>query len=277
MPGMEALSPALDVTSAFITAIGGRRANEDALGKLTARYGTCYVISDGAGGHVGGAIASRLVIDTVLDEVQRADSYSADVLDRGFALAQRLLAERQEQDSLLATMRATVAAVLIDAAGRHAVWAHLGDSRIFHFRRGALRTVTHDHSLVQRLVDAGYVPADLAASHPNRNLLYAALGAEGDTPPSIEREPIVLGDGDAFLLCTDGFWGRIDLERIEQHLRFAGHVDEWVDSMRRDVAEDIPSGADNYSAIGIWIGSPAEVTVSKFVREIPKQGDSAER
>jgi serine/threonine protein phosphatase PrpC len=259
MPGMEALSPALDVTSAFITAIGGRRANEDALGKLTTRYGTCYVISDGAGGHVGGAIASRLVIDTVLDEVQRADSYSADVLDRGFALAQRRVAERQ------------------DAAGRHAVWAHLGDSRIFHFRRGALRTVTHDHSLVQRLVDAGYVPADLAASHPNRNLLYAALGAEGDTPPSIEREPIVLGDGDAFLLCTDGFWGRIEIERIEQHLRFAGHVDEWVDSMRRDVAEDIPSGADNYSAIGIWIGSPAEVTVSKFVREFPKQDDSAER
>lgn len=275
MPGLEAASPALAVTSASVTAIGGRRANEDAVGQVSARYGTCYVISDGAGGHFGGAIAARLVIDTVLDEVDRANIYSADVLERGFALAQQRVAERQEQDSLLATMSATVAALLIDSDGRRAVWGHLGDSRVFHFRRGALRTVTRDHSLVQRLVDAGYVAADLAASHPGRNLLYAALGAEGDTEPTVEREPVMLGDGDAFLLCTDGFWGRIDPEHIEQQLRFSGDVDEWLEGMRRVVADGMPSGADNYSAIGIWIGSPAEVTVSKFVSEAVKRADSS--
>ena len=204
-------TPTLDVTSASITAIGGRSANEDALGQTAARCGRCYVISDGAGGHFGGAVASRLVIDAVIAEVERAEAFSAAVLERAFAHAQARIAERQRREPTLATMSATVAALLIDGNGRRAVWGHLGDSRILHFRRGTLRTMTRDHSLVQRLVDAGYVAADRAAEHPGRNLLYGALGAEAETQPAVEREPVTLGDGDAFLLCTDGFWGRIDL------------------------------------------------------------------
>jgi serine/threonine protein phosphatase PrpC len=232
------------------------------------------VISDGAGGHFGGAVASRLVIDAVLGEVERADEFSAGVLERAFAHAQRRLADRQSADPSLATMSATVAALIVDAAGRLAVWGHVGDSRIFHFRRGMLRTVTRDHSLVQRLVDAGYVPADRAAAHPSRNLLYAALGAESETQPTIEREPVQLGDGDAFLLCTDGFWGRLEASRLEEQLRLSGNVDEWLEALRRLVAEDIESGADNYSAIGVWIGSPAEVTVSRLARDTAKQAGS---
>jgi serine/threonine protein phosphatase PrpC len=274
MLGAFASSVALDVTSASVTSIGGRRANEDALGQLTARCGNCFVISDGAGGHLGGAIASRLVIETVLLEAQHADDFSASVLDRAFALAQGRLADRQGEDPALATMSATVAALLIDSAGRLAVWGHVGDSRILHFRRGTLRTVTHDHSLVQRLVDAGYVPPDRAAVHHSRNLLYAALGAEGETQPTIEREPVQLRDGDAFLLCTDGFWGRVEPERIEEQLRLSGNVDEWLETLRRLVAEDMQSGADNYSAIGVWIGSPEEVTVSRFARGTAKRAGS---
>jgi serine/threonine protein phosphatase PrpC len=265
MPGTQAQE--LEVTYASLTAIGGRSANEDALGQLVAPYGSCYVISDGAGGHFGGAVASRLVIDAVAHEVNRASAYSAAVLERGFARAQARIVEQQKQDASLATMSATVAALLIDAHGRRAVWGHLGDSRILHFRRGALRSITRDHSLVQRLIDAGYVSADRAAGHPSRNLLYGALGAEGETKPALEREPVALRDGDAFLLCTDGFWGRIEQDAIEEHLRFSGNVDEWLEAMRRIVADELPSGADNYTAVGVWIGSPAEVTVSKSARE----------
>jgi PPM family protein phosphatase len=188
------------------------------------------------------------------------------VLERGFALAQTRIAERQEREAALATMSATVAALLVDPAGRNAVWGHLGDSRILHFRRGALHAVTRDHSLVQRLVDAGYVAADRIADHPNRNVLYGALGAEGDTQPTVEREHVALRDGDAFLLCTDGFWGRIESSEIEEQLRLSGSVDEWLDGMRRAVAEGMRGGEDNYTAVGVWIGSPAEVTVSKSAR-----------
>jgi len=270
-------TPTLDVTSASITAIGGRNANEDALGQTAARCGRCYVISDGAGGHFGGAVASRLVIDAVIEEVERADAFSASVLERGFAHAQARIAERQRREPKLATMSATVAALLVDGQGRRAVWGHLGDSRILHFRRGTLRTVTRDHSLVQRLVDAGYVTADRAAEHPGRNLLYGALGAEADTEPALEREPVALGDGDAFLLCTDGFWGRIDADRIEEDLRFSGNVDEWIEAMRRTVADEMPSGGDNYTAVGVWIGSPAEITVSRSARSAAKRAASSER
>jgi PPM family protein phosphatase len=257
---------ALDVTSASVTAIGGRSANEDSLGQRDASFGSCYVISDGAGGHFGGAVASRLVVEAMLDEAERAADFSAAVLDHGFARAAASIAERKREDAALAAMSATVAALLIDAAGSRAVWGHLGDSRILHFRRGSLLAVTRDHSLVQRLVDAGYVTADRAAAHPGRNLLYGALGADGEATPLIERTPIALRDGDAFLLCTDGFWGRLDNADIEQALRFAGDVSEWIESMQRAIADELPADADNYSAIGVWIGSPAEVTVSKLAR-----------
>jgi PPM family protein phosphatase len=261
MPGME--DATLDVTSASVSAIGGRRANEDSLGERISSCGCCYVVSDGAGGHLGGAIASRLVVDALLHEAGRAADFSAAVLDHGFARAAAAIAERKRQEPSLAAMSATVAALLIDPAGRRAVYGHLGDSRVLHFRRGVLDRVTRDHSVVQRLVDAGYVAADRAAVHPNRNLLFGAVGAEGDTAPAIEREPIALRDGDAFLLCTDGFWGRIDNDRIEQSLRFSGDVSEWIDAMRRTIATELPGDADNYSGVGIWIGSPADVTVSK--------------
>jgi serine/threonine protein phosphatase PrpC len=253
----------LDVTSASISGIGGRSANEDALGEVAARCGTCFVISDGAGGHVGGAVASRLAVDSVVEEVERAGEFSADVIERAFARAQARIADRQAHDASVATMSATVAALLVDRSGRRAVWGHLGDSRILHFRQGVVRSVTRDHSLVQRLVDAGFVPASRAAEHPNRNVLYGALGAESDTKPTLEREPVALHDGDAFLLCTDGFWGRIRADAIEERLRFCTHVTEWLESMRHAVADGMPAGADNYTAVGVWIGSPAEVTVSK--------------
>ena len=262
---------ALRVTSASLTAIGGRSANEDSLGHVAAPCGTCYVVSDGAGGHFGGAIASRLVVDTVISEVECARAFGVDVLERAFARAEARVAERQARESALSTMSATVVALLVDPAAHTAVWGHLGDSRILHFRQGVLRTMSRDHSLVQRLVEAGYVPASRAQSHPNRNVLYGALGAEGSTGPTIERDPVALSDGDAFLLCTDGFWGRIAANAIEDQLRFSTNVDEWLESMGRAVAEDLPSGADNYTAIGIWIGSPAEITVSRRARESVKR------
>jgi serine/threonine protein phosphatase PrpC len=120
-------------------------------------------------------------------------------------------------------------------------------------------------------VDAGYVPEERAAGHPARNLLYAALGAESETPPTIERESVQLDDGDAFLLCTDGFWGRLQQSQIEEQLQLSANVDEWLEALRRIVADDMPQDADNYSAIGIWIGSPAEVTISRFAREASKR------
>ena len=269
MPEKE--GTALEITSASVSAIGGRSANEDALGEINVRSGRCYVISDGAGGHFGGAVASRLVVDAVLEEVARAEHMSPDVLERAFARAEASIEARQEREQSLASMSATVAALLVDPSGHRAIWGHLGDSRILHFRRGTLHAVTRDHSLVQRLIDAGYVSADRIADHPNRNVLYGALGAESEAGPTVLREPIALRDGDAFLLCTDGFWGRMDPARIEERLRFSTNVDEWLEAMRRELAEGVRGGDDNYSAVGVWIGSPAEVTVSKPARARVKQ------
>jgi serine/threonine protein phosphatase PrpC len=261
MSGMHDLS--LGVSSASVTAKGGRTANEDSLASVHAACGSCYVVSDGAGGHFGGAIASRIVVDAVIEEARAATAFSADVLEQGFKRAQAQITARQRSETSLSSMSATVAALLIENEGRLAVWGHLGDTRLLHFRSGTLQSVTRDHSLVQRLVDAGYVAADHAAGHPSRNLLYGALGAEGDTAPVFESGPVELRDGDAFLLCTDGFWGRIAPERIEQQLRFASDVDAWLAAMKDIVAADMPSGADNYSAVGVWIGSPADVTVTQ--------------
>src|SRR5438093_1959208 len=95
----HAPAPSLEITSATVTAVGGRRANEDALASIVTPYGSCYVVSDGAGGHRGGGIASRLAVDAVLEEANRSQQFAAGVLDRCFALAERNISSRKAEDA----------------------------------------------------------------------------------------------------------------------------------------------------------------------------------
>lgn len=150
-------------------------------------------------------------------------------------------------------MSTTLAALFIDREKQRAWWAHAGDSRVYHFRRGVLHEVTRDHSLAQQLKEAGYENTGI-----NSNLLYNALGAEPPRLVSFSQE-IALEDGDAFLVCTDGFWLNLASHEMEQALRMVNACEEWLALMEQAVSRNVKK--DNLSALAVWIGEPEEATL----------------
>jgi serine/threonine protein phosphatase PrpC len=202
-------------------------------------------------------VASRLIVDTVLDSFQQANAFDAAALGRCLADAERMVRMTRHQHPELAEMSGTVAALVIDPMGERALWGHLGDTRICHFRRGRLVSMTRDHSVVQRLIDAGLATG--ARPLVARNLLYGAIGGAEETPPTLVDGAVRVEDGDAFLVCTDGFWSAVDLHQMQRSLRLARTPEDWIGDLHRRVSavED----SDNYTAVAVWIGAPEEITV----------------
>ncbi|MDR2155023.1 MAG: protein phosphatase 2C domain-containing protein [Burkholderiaceae bacterium] len=266
-------------TSQFSCA-GQRAANQDATGyHLDERFG-CFVVSDGVGGHAGGERAARIAVDTALNTFTDAPSITADSVQRGVAQANAGILSQQRADAEYARMSATLVALFIDRCSALARWAHVGDSRLYWFRRGVLATCTEDHSLSQRsregaaaaLVGSSEAsPANGAQPLIQSNLLYRALGARAIVEPTIS-DAYPLADGDAFLLCTDGLWRLISPQVMERSLRLSASAEEWLALLRRaaEAKADV-EGADNYSALAVWVGAPQQVTLASAALPIARQ------
>lgn len=245
---------ALRLAWAQLSEAGMRAANQDAIG--TARDGAlaCFVVADGTGGHVGGEVAARLAVDALLAAFGAAPACGTPALLAYIGQAAAALAQARHADRQLAAMSTTVAALLVDLQGARASWAHLGDSRIYLFRAARLHAVTRDHSLSQQLIDAGYARADQLRSHPQRHVLLAALGADGDLP--VAACELALQAGDALLVCSDGLWQWVDEAAMELALSASAGSDEWLAALctHADAAAGAAGAArDNYSAYAIRV------------------------
>ncbi len=251
---------ALALQSAQLTHIGDRQSNQDAQGSAQRGGLACYVVSDGAGGHAGGEIASNLVVKAVIDSFLKEQSFGTRAMRFYVGQALSMVAKARHANATIKDMSATLAAVLIDNENRCALWAHLGDTRVYLFRSRKVQSVTRDHSLVQQFVDAGYCPPEALRTHPQRSVLYAAVGTEGETAPEMTADAVTLQDGDAILLCTDGFWEWITETEMERCLGAANSADDWLRRMREMVdlhGESSPKFRDNYTAQALWFRDSA--------------------
>ena len=243
-----------------INKIGMRVTNQDAVGQAQHGDIACFVIADGAGGHEGGEIAARLVVEGTLGKFAEAPSFGARALISYVQNAVRLVAEDKRRTHNRADMSATVAALLVDGASGQAIWAHLGDTRIYLFRGHKLHSVSKDHSLTQQLIDAGYAKAEQLRIHPQRNILFAAIGAEGETPIALGDGPVTLRDGDALLICTDGLWEWVQEADMEHTLALAADDVEWMEAMctiADKASARFEKERDNYSAYAIRVQEAA--------------------
>jgi serine/threonine protein phosphatase PrpC len=249
----------ITIIQAVLSSKGGRSINEDCCGHEHNGFRHHYVLADGAGGHARGDVASRIVVDTVLGYLRQA-SPDASVLKEAILFAGSCIAQQRTPGVDEKNMCSTVALLTLNTNTLEAQWAHLGDSRIYWFRRGRLISVTKDHSIAQGMVDAGVGSQDTLKDNLCRNMLYAAVGAEGDTLPEVsELEKIE--DGDAFLLCSDGFWDSLDEAQMTKRLICSASVEDWLVLLESDIKGKMLEGHDNYSAVAVWIGHPEEITL----------------
>ena len=234
---------------------GGRNYNEDSYGQWNdGRFAAC-VVADGAGGHGGGDVASRIAVETVLDGFASRPECSSGNLASLIARANRQVMQEQSRSDRLRDMRATLVVLAFDPRGGLALWGHVGDSRLYMLRNGYVQTRTKDHSLLQSMIDAGFVdPAD-TARHRDRSVLIASLGSDDGFEPDVLGEPVAMEQGDAFLLCSDGFWEHTGDAAIEAALQRATSPDDWLARLERRVTDARKPAQDNYSAIAVWCGS----------------------
>jgi PPM family protein phosphatase len=226
---------------------GGRRYNEDVYGHWNdGRYIGCLV-SDGAGGHGGGDVASSIAKQFVLESFANQPTIDREVLRDLIERANLSVVARQSENKEQSAMRATVVLAAIDIERREMVWAHCGDSRAYLFRQGKLIARTKDHSLVQQMVEGGMLDDEGARSM--------------DEPLEVSvSEVINIQSEDVLLLCSDGIWEPIGDQKILEKLSESPSPAVWLEMLEKEIKLHAKPDHDNYTALTLWTSNQDEVT-----------------
>jgi PPM family protein phosphatase len=253
----------LDITIGTCSDRGRRSGNEDALKIGNAAETKYAVLSDGAGGHARGAEASRRVVEHI-EAALRASAarFAPQTLTQALLSAHAEVQGVQQGAQGKQRMHATVVVLWIDCLRGHVIWSHIGDSRLYRLRYGAVDLVTADDSVVQRMLEGGVLTAQQAQDHPMKNRLLAAIGMQDGVEPHTLDAAVALEDGDVFLLCTDGWWGLLTDADMTATLYDAATPQAWLDAMQALIAARSVPGQDNFSAIAVWASDPSESTLS---------------
>ncbi|MDE2580859.1 MAG: serine/threonine-protein phosphatase [Rhodospirillales bacterium] len=183
------------------THVGARRShNEDAL--VNRPDLGLWAVADGAGGHAAGEVASGMIVATL--EAIPPGIGGAELLSQvraRIAATHTELRKEAERRGPDVTIASTVVVLVVREDHFACLWA--GDSRAYLLRDGDFMQISHDHSLVQELVDSGAIDAAQAERHPHANIITRAVGAAMDEL-ALEKVSDRLRPGDRFLLCSDG-------------------------------------------------------------------------
>ena len=240
----------MKITIANYTNIGDRSENEDSCSYLTnEKDDLIAVVADGLGGEGGGGKASMAAVNTVCDCFREKPVETAEDFGRWFEIANSKVLEMQTP---ACSMKTTL--VVLQISDNIARWAHVGDSRLYHFVDGKIKERTFDHSVSQMAVLRGEITEDQIRGHVDRNKLLKAIGrAEGITAECSSDVNMNDGSEHAFLMCTDGFWELITEEEMERCLAGSKDVGEWLGGMAYLIGLSSKENKDNNTAIALII------------------------
>lgn len=236
-----------------------REHNEDALFSLSATLADgnneipfgLFLVADGMGGYeygeVASSVAAKAVVETILSKIylpfigvdgESSGESLQEIMEIAVARAQQAVTRRAPGGGTTLT-----AALVI---GEQVTITHVGDSRAyFIFPDGRMQLITQDHSLVRRLVELGQITEQEASIHPNRNVLYRALGQAEPFRPDIQSLP--MPHPGYLMICSDGLWGVVPEAEIFQIIASARNPS--VACKNLVDAANLGGGPDNISVV----------------------------
>jgi protein phosphatase len=214
-----------------------------------------FIIADGMGGHQKGEIASALAVrttaayiikDIYLPYLHNDQSPANRPVNEVLIAAVEQANEEVQNAAPDGGTTLTIAVVM----GKSAYIAHVGDTRVYWFNQGNLKQVTKDHSLVQRLVELGQETPEGALVHPQRNVLYRAIGQGTSLEVDTYFQP--LPPGSSLMLCSDGLWGPIRYETLREIMNTAATPQQACEQLI--ATANTNGGEDNITAIIVSMG-----------------------
>ena len=226
-----------------------RRSNQDAVIVGEGLMG----VADGMGGHNGGETASAAARDGMIREAAALEPTEQN-LEAAIRRVNLELWEMQLKDASLSGMGTTL--TVLWKAGRNMLVGHVGDSRAYLLREGAMRQVTNDHSMVADMVRRGMLTEEQAACHPMRNYITRAVGTESDIISDVFTVP--RRKGDRWLICSDGLHGAVGKDRLRELIAMED-LDEAADQMIREALDQ--GGRDNITLVLVEDSFSGEASV----------------
>ena len=244
----------------------GRPENEDDF--LVEREHGLYAVADGMGGHRAGEVASATAIETL-----KAAYLGGQRLDQAVVAANAAVFAKAADDPAWQGMGTTLTAVALEGDST-ALLGHVGDSRAYLMRDGAVTQVTDDHSLVEQLVREGRLTPEQAQRHPQRAIITRALGIDAEV--EVDTYRVDLRPGDRLLLCSDGLTNMLSDDTIASTLRRHTDPQQAADTLV-DMANQA-GGDDNITVVVLEARSDGDgATVPTAVAEAePAAGDGLE-
>lgn len=212
-----------------------RAINEDRV--LDCAAAQLWAVADGMGGHRGGDLAAQTAVDALRERTQTPHAIAPEEMEAALQNANAAIVGRNRALGLDAGT--TIVAAALNGTTARIAW--VGDSRAYRLRDGRADLLTHDHSVVQELLDAGLLTPQLAEQHPRANVVTRALGVADEL--AVATVAVELTSGDALLLCSDGLSRSLRPAAVEQ----AGDLDRAADMLLANaLARD---GSDNISFV----------------------------
>ena len=234
----------MNVSVSHYSSAGGRKINEDSTSVTRGENGFLAVVADGLGGMGNGDVASKLTVSTMWDVLSRGEITPERLEEAAQIANERIITERGD-----GKMCSTLAALWIGE--NKAYSCHSGDSRIYQIRNNKIIFQSKDHSVSQMAVLMGKITPAEIRGHKDRNKLVRSLGASGEAKAEINA--ITVEKGDAFVLCSDGFWELILEEEMIACLAYSANAVAWLNKMRSVIESRITATSDNYTAVTVIV------------------------
>lgn len=167
-------------------------------------------LADGMGGHNAGEVASKLAVTNILESLTELTIPSLEAVTQSVVSANNKVNEHARKYPECAGMGTTIVMALFH--DESVILASVGDSRIYRFRKGELKQLSTDHSLVQEMIDSGYMTKEEALESNNRNLITRALGVADEVQVDVAEHEVEKND--IYLLCSDGLSDMVDDKNI---------------------------------------------------------------